>query len=193
MGRKKGCIGGAGKFINEKPCDVKKNIRFLEETLDNPNSQDPRTFSAIYYILSRAEKAKKELSAEKADHFYNLANKVLDRMDEIGHTKVDIYDTCPHRLLSGDEQEKINSLQGLLYRASDGKYGEKQAVSGMTKYSGVVATVGLIGGMFLLSSHITGNSIANLSINSTSWAGSILFLAGLTASFFWMKRKVYLK
>jgi hypothetical protein len=55
------------------------------------------------------------------------------------------------------------------------------------KVSSIVTIGGLLGSMIFLQSNITGNVISDLSVNASLWVGSILFLIGLTAGFFWVK------
>ena len=58
-----------------------------------------------------------------------------------------------------------------------------------THISSVIGIVGILGGIFFLSSNITGNAIADLSTNTASWVGGVLLIIGLIAGFFWIKRK----
>jgi tetratricopeptide (TPR) repeat protein len=58
-----------------------------------------------------------------------------------------------------------------------------------SKLSSIITIVGLGGGLFFLSSNITGNVIANLSTNTNSWIGGVLLAVGLIAGFFWIKNK----
>lgn len=51
----------------------------------------------------------------------------------------------------------------------------------------IVAFLGV--GTFFLSNNITGNAIADLSTNTTSWVGGVLLVVGLVAGFFWIKRR----
>jgi hypothetical protein len=53
----------------------------------------------------------------------------------------------------------------------------------------VIAIAGLGAGIFFLSNNITGNAIADLSTNTTSWVGGVLLAVGLVAGFFWVKSK----
>lgn len=56
---------------------------------------------------------------------------------------------------------------------------------------GFVATaiLGVAGGIFFLSSNITGNAIADLTTKTTSFLGAGLLIVGLVAGFFWLKNK----
>jgi len=56
-------------------------------------------------------------------------------------------------------------------------------------YQAVIATLGLLGAIFFLSSNITGNAIANVSQSSGNILGAILLVVGLVAGFFWVKKK----
>ena len=49
--------------------------------------------------------------------------------------------------------------------------------------------IGLGAGIFLLSSNITGNVIADLSTKTTSFIGAGLLVVGLVAGFFWVKSR----
>jgi len=53
----------------------------------------------------------------------------------------------------------------------------------------ILAVLGFVAGVFFLQSNITGNAIADLSTNTSSWVGGVLLVVGLIAGFFWMKRK----
>ena len=53
----------------------------------------------------------------------------------------------------------------------------------------VIAIAGVLGGLFFLSSNITGNAIANVSQSSGNMLGAILLVVGLVAGFLWIKKK----
>jgi len=55
--------------------------------------------------------------------------------------------------------------------------------------STVVAVGGFLGSLFFLGSNVTGNAIGNLSKNSGSGIGIILFLIGLAGVFFYFRKK----
>jgi len=54
--------------------------------------------------------------------------------------------------------------------------------------SSIIAIAGLGVGLFFLSSNITGNAIADLSVKSSSFLGAGLLIVGLVAGFFWLRR-----
>ena len=49
------------------------------------------------------------------------------------------------------------------------------------------AMIGLISGLFFLSSNITGNAIGSQAISN--WIGAVLLVVGLVAGFFWMRTR----
>ena len=51
----------------------------------------------------------------------------------------------------------------------------------------LIAIAGVLGGIFFLSTNITGNAIADLTTKTTSFLGAGLLIVGLVAGFFWVK------
>src|SRR3989338_3767784 len=62
-----------------------------------------------------------------------------------------------------------------------------------SKLSLIVLAAGLIAGLFLLSSSITGNAVANLPIKTASFFCTGLILLGLAAGFFWFRHLIKYK
>jgi len=58
-----------------------------------------------------------------------------------------------------------------------------------SRLSSVIAIAGVLGGLFFLSTNITGNAIANVSQSSGNILGAVLLVIGLVAGFFWVKKK----
>ncbi len=76
------------------------------------------------------------------------------------------------------------------YSERMGKYAKGSWRIGRGKLEALVmAVVGLVSGIFFLSPNITGNAIANLSDNTSSWIGAALIFVGLVAGFFWIKNR----
>jgi len=70
------------------------------------------------------------------------------------------------------------------------KQGESDKGIGLRKkLTPVIATLGLLSGIFFLSNNITGNAIANVSQSSGNILGAVLLVIGLVAGFFWVKKK----
>jgi hypothetical protein len=57
------------------------------------------------------------------------------------------------------------------------------------KAAAVISIISFIGGLFFLSSNITGNTISSLNSSASNIIGVILILIGLIGAFFWFNRK----
>jgi hypothetical protein len=66
----------------------------------------------------------------------------------------------------------------LASRAREGK---------LEKATATAAIAGILGGIFFLSTNITGNAIADMTTKTTSFLGAGLLIVGLVAGFFWLK------
>ena len=64
------------------------------------------------------------------------------------------------------------------------KYGGQ---GGLEKATATASIVGLVAGIFFLSTNITGNAIADMATKTTSFLGAGLLIVGLVAGFFWLK------
>ncbi|MEK6836437.1 MAG: hypothetical protein AABX94_02085 [Nanoarchaeota archaeon] len=51
----------------------------------------------------------------------------------------------------------------------------------------ITTTIGILGGLFLMSPNITGNAIADINTSNSNIIGAILFIIGLIGGFFWIK------
>lgn len=77
----------------------------------------------------------------------------------------------------------------------DGKYGPQiyadnlkdERKNAWRETTATASIIGILAGIFLLSANITGNAIANLSTNTTSWVGCMLLAIGIIAGFFCLK------
>jgi hypothetical protein len=49
--------------------------------------------------------------------------------------------------------------------------------------------IGLLGGLFFLSSNLTGNVIGNMTNSTSNWIGGVLFLVGIIGAFIYFKNK----
>lgn len=68
-------------------------------------------------------------------------------------------------------------------------YRFKKKLSGLEKTSGIVSILSSIGGLFFLSSNITGNVISSLNTSTSNIIGAVLLLIGLVGAFFWFKNR----
>jgi hypothetical protein len=61
--------------------------------------------------------------------------------------------------------------------------------SNLEKATATASIVGVLGGIFFLSTNITGNAIADMTTKTTSFLGAGLLIVGLVAGFFWVKSR----
>jgi len=109
--------------------------------------------------------------------------------------------------LTGDETDRsVEELRGVsnyLSRADchltekvkamvDGLGNGRPSRSGLVGKATVTASiVRILGGIFFLSTNITGNAIANVSQSSGNILGVVLLVVGLVAGFFWVTGKTH--
>jgi len=88
-------------------------------------------------------------------------------------------------------QYNINELIGIAKRLEEQiEHRRRKSSSGLERgVTSIIAIAGVLGGIFFLSSNITGNAIANVSQNSSNILGIVLLVVGLVAGFFWIKNK----
>jgi hypothetical protein len=67
---------------------------------------------------------------------------------------------------------------------------KRKGLSGIFDQATATASiVGIVGGIFFLSTNITGNAIADMTTKTTSFLGAGLLIVGLVAGFFWVKSR----
>lgn len=79
--------------------------------------------------------------------------------------------------------EKLSEVQDEL----SAKISELRTRRRVGDSSVTVAILGVLGGIFFLSTNITGNSIANIGQGFGNILGTVLLFIGLVAGFFWLK------
>jgi len=57
------------------------------------------------------------------------------------------------------------------------------------EFYAVIAAVGALGAIFFLSPNMTGNAVANLTVQNSSFLGAGLFIVGLVAGFFYLNNR----
>jgi len=58
-----------------------------------------------------------------------------------------------------------------------------------TTAAAATAIIGLIGGLFFLSSNLTGNVIGNLTNSTSNMIGVVLLVVGFIAGFYWISKR----
>ena len=83
----------------------------------------------------------------------------------------------------------LTRINGIRRKLSQTTSRDNEEVGLHTRLSGALTIFFLLFGILLSSFTITGNSIANLSSNSTQFIGAGLFILGLITGLFWLKQK----
>ncbi len=88
---------------------------------------------------------------------------------------------------SGGEVFEPNIQQGIEYLGKTKKEKRRTDQGELEKTTAIASILGILGGLFFLSSNITGNAIANVSQSSSNALGAVLLVVGLVTGFFWLK------
>lgn len=78
--------------------------------------------------------------------------------------------------------------KGYVLDKQQGKFVKKENLL-EKKVAGIISISGLGVAIFFLSSNITGSAIGSLNQTSSNWIGGILFVVGLIAGFFWLRKR----
>lgn len=94
--------------------------------------------------------------------------------------------------IAGDLQVSDDKINNYEHRIVELREKKNQSKTNRNRFSGLekttaTAVIGLLGGLFFLSSNITGNAIGTLNQTSSNWIGAVFLIVGLVAGFFWVK------
>lgn len=144
-----------------------------------------------FYLLNFAGK-------ETVEKYIPLINKRLDRMRKSVYTQQDKrfgerIEQLSEGLARGYEKRKRLEAE-IEQHEKEVEESEKRFRRIISTWGGrpVTATasiIGVLGGIFFLSTNITGNAISDLTTKTTSFLGAGLLVVGLVAGFFWIKDK----
>ncbi len=90
------------------------------------------------------------------------------------------------------EDYLLDRIKELREKMSFGRRLQMSVLGGLEKVlkpMHLISILGLVSGLFLLQTNLTGNAISNLSNTASSWIGGVLILIGVVAGFFWMKNR----
>ncbi len=185
--------------------------REIEKKIKNLSFEEKRRY--INKILSK----ERLLKSNTKDAIYSLLGDLYLNEAKEGFKK-NSFRSYPFILSAIDKYAKAGEYlkaKSLVHKSFEDKYGIKRKIygkedspkieiisKGIINYqkdrrknkleknvTGIISVVGLISGIFFISSNITGNVISNLSIKINSFIGMGLLIIGLIAGFFWMKNK----
>lgn len=126
------------------------------------------------YFLRASHAYEKQVSLSKKPEevdFWKQEAAIAKHLAEITKKERQAHSTRPY-----EAPEKISDQ-----RASEGRLAQKVA--------GIIGFLGILSGLFLVSSNITGDVIANATLTNSTLSGVFLFIVGLIASFFYFERR----
>jgi len=159
------------------------------EPLENPHYVTPEQKAQGRYIWERSPNYQfLVFDKENPDVMYQVMTvrwPDISKPSPAGFSK-----EMAERYMGGSEFEpNLRKAIEALKKAKKEKRG-RQDQGGLEQTTrGVTAILGVLGGLFFLSSNITGNAIANVSQNSSNILGVVLLVVGLVVGFFWVKKK----
>jgi len=153
----------------------------------------------ITEYLSQAE----ELMSKGPERDLNKSRKMLDDVaGYLGYNsgQVNTQDSLKYLKALGKRERKLLSLydrgdknypvlEGRVRRTNSDILELEERVRRRRMVWAFPSIVGILGGIFFLSSNITGNAIANMTTKTTSFLGAGLLIVGLVAGFFWVKSR----
>lgn len=150
---------------------------------------------AVNDSISAAEVLQKEGkygASEKAYAHAEAISKHFEKYDmtdrEWQYLNLDINDWANERGRNEMEKNRRKVRDERLLKV--GKYLGKRESRGLEgKTAAATAIIGLIGGLFFLSSNLTGNVIGSLNQTSSNVLGAVFFLVGIVGAFFYFKRR----
>jgi hypothetical protein len=169
----------AKELVREKDAFLERNTNksmasFTDEILQKTNDIEISLANAYWEAAENWIAAK---NPKKAIECYHLAGRTYGDLFQNRFTKrkdVEEYRARCYKAIR--YQERLEKV----------RRGKWHGLEGMAK---TTAIVGILGGIFLLSSGITGNVIGSLNQTSSNWIGGALFLVGLLGAFLYFRKR----
>ena len=151
---------------------------------NHETDEDPvnRTFRLYGPVIKKAYKELREENPNFGRYETSPEHVVEAKVGDEGVTGISFKDT---KMLEGKVIELTGDSKAKLMRNPQ----EYLRLLRLRKSYIATAILGILGGIFFLSSNITGNAIANVSQSSGNILGAVLLVVGLVAGFFWVKKK----
>jgi len=145
-----------------------KKILAELKSADKARQKDPG--SSIRYLHEAITYARSYEGIDRESYF----KKIEQRLNYLSKLEGQLDESDKHHLANA---------KTLLGQSREGKMGIERRVLG------IVNMVLIVGGLFFLSSNITGNAISSVSQNSSNWIGGILLVAGIIGASLYFKKK----
>jgi hypothetical protein len=173
----------SAKLISKE--DYKLGVEILERALhrvENSEKSKGKDFPSIKESLYK-EIAKYASQGIKPDEFIGENTPRHSWSDE----NYELSRKAIHYLEKTGQHKKAEEIERLRGEATNTSWRKRKTLE--EKATATASIVGVLGGIFFLSSNITGNAIANVSQSSGNILGAVLLVVGLVAGFFWVKKK----
>ncbi len=139
----------------------------LVDAAVNKNDLEALEYSVAKYNFA-IRTSEDEGDMPLANSIYRRANKQLKRFKNKNHRY---------------QESEVLGIEAELHDPS------KSRKSLETTISATAAIIGILGGLFFLSSNITGNVIGNLTNSTSNWIGAELFIFGLISAFTYFRKR----
>ena len=174
-------LAQSAKFRKEKKY-FKAGESLFNATLRISELEDGRYLA--YSPLSNKEQKSLNFKKASEDELIKYKTALLRRAERLYYSaSKDSSGSQEAKYAAERAKDFINSLEEEIGQIKS----RKQSKDITSKFSSIIAIVGLSSGIFFLSSNITGNVIGNQTISNS--IGAVLLIIGLVAGFFWLKSK----
>jgi hypothetical protein len=173
-------------------------VEYLGKLLDRRKILSDNTKASVYKVIDKTD------LRIHADYYVRQGDKSLEEGEKIFYWlgAAEVYEDVGERdkaskmyqrvaeglKSQGDTRgwRKFNDLSQKALKGDSGWNKERhEHIFG--RAAATASITGIIGGIFFLSSNITGNAIGSSAISH--WIGAVLLVVGLVAGFFWLKSK----
>jgi hypothetical protein len=168
---------------------ITKDLQKYEKWLKNPKEEfkfPERPYDGIRNPVDKFNEA--SLRGEQAIHFmYQYGDKL--KAKEWAKRMADAFYIDNDSKSAGLNAESMYRAAGMDKESMKKRLETKRKQNLEGKTSGIIGIVGVLGGIFFLSSNLTGNVIGSLNQSSSNFIGIGFFLVGLVGAFFYFKKR----
>ncbi|MEK6891139.1 MAG: hypothetical protein AABX03_03290 [Nanoarchaeota archaeon] len=182
--------------------DIDKEVRKYEQKI-NDLQNSPRDRHGSIKKIQRSIKNLKKLEKRISYEVKDIPNKPFDPNfgdDVFNHNFKRQYPISSHyfysHLLKDDKDRPFTYLNPKKHHENNPRFIKAEMLSQnsskkdlTSRLSSIITIAGFVGGIFFLSSNITGNVIGNITNSTSNFLGAGLLIVSLVAGFFWLKRR----
>lgn len=183
-----GMTKGSSKRLKEstekdlkKASDAERRAKEIMSCDELISSGMPKKLAAAHALKTAGDAYNHMTNYRKAGEMYGRAGELAEE-DKEYFFALQSYADAQHAFAKARNEQKANEFRG---RASK----LEGSVSRTYRLTSVIAIAGVLGGLFFLSTNITGNAIANMTNSTSSILSAVLLVIGLVAGAFALKSK----